>query len=79
MDSPTARHTRSRNWQSFRGNSLAKHTLSEGFIYRPFRARRMVWWRIQGRRAPLRFALAPGYLMPRLRRWLSRPLDQSFL
>ncbi len=32
----------------------------------------------QGRRAPLRYALAPGYLLPRLRRWLRGPLDQKF-
>jgi hypothetical protein len=32
---------------------------------------------IQGPRTPLRYALAPGYLLPRLRRWFRPTLDHT--
>ncbi len=44
-------------------------------LYRPFRAT-ILDDSIPG---VTRCALHPGYLLPRLRRWLSRPLNQSFL
>jgi hypothetical protein len=41
-------------------------------VFRPFRPY-LLAYRNQGRRAPLRFALAPGFHIPRLRREI-RPL-----
>jgi hypothetical protein len=46
-------------------------------LYRPFRAV-TVASTIQGRRAALRSALAPGYLPARLRRWIAGLRSRAF-
>ena len=47
-------------------------------LFRPFRPRSPFLGSNQGRRAPLRFALAPGYYIPRLWRYSSAPSALQF-